>query len=243
MSDTKRLHVKLDFHERYPHPLQMYLDYPHHDILLNELESMCQERLRILFILEKAEMLPHKRFSSQWTEYIKLNINKDVENRFYKLFHWYSPTIDYNIRYADHVSHSFLKLVFCKNRMNAMWFKKREIDLFQIRFKQLSAQSVDEFLKLNKLNIPVISTTEKAMLREQLIGSTTNQKEDFDSVKFYKVPFQDACMLLPNLEVYLKAGIAYIPGNKLYAPVMQVFGRNFKQTLNVRIVIVKCNLN
>lgn len=63
---------------------------------------------------------------------------------------------DLKARRKDHISHYILQLAHCTSEELKKWFVHREVDLFKLRFSNLSPEGVRQFLKINDLNyVPV----------------------------------------------------------------------------------------
>lgn len=66
---------------------------------------------------------------------------------------------DYAARKADHISHFILRLSFCRTEELRRWFISRELDLFRLRWLNLSTEGKSDFIKINDLNYEPVSLT------------------------------------------------------------------------------------
>lgn len=66
---------------------------------------------------------------------------------------------DYAARKADHISHFILRLSFCRTEELRRWFISRELDLFRLRWLNLSSDGKSDFIRLNNLNYEPVSLT------------------------------------------------------------------------------------
>lgn len=64
---------------------------------------------------------------------------------------------DYAARKADHISHFILRLSFCRTEELRRWFISRELDLFRLRWLNLSTEGKSDFIRINDLNYEPVS--------------------------------------------------------------------------------------
>lgn len=210
--------------ELYPHDLQLYTMPPLCDISLTEFEDLAIERLQVLRIVEQASLRGHKILSNEWKNSILQDLHKDKLKKYARLVRASGPSgkdtkatdLDLQARRADHISNFILQLAYCRSEELRRWFISREVDLFKMRFLELTPASVEYFLELNNLIYKPISHEEKDAIRTALIESTANVNF-IDTVAFYKVPFREVTGLVKGRKVCLRSGFAYIPSSELVA--------------------------
>lgn len=228
MSDT--------LNEIYPHDLQLYLIPPANEITLSEFEDLALERLQVLRILEQATQKGHKTYSDDWKNCVRADLRKENLRVYMKLLGFSGSTEepDYQARRADHISHFILRLAFCRSEDLRRWFLSRELELFRLRFSNLSQQAITKFLQINKLDYIPITEKEKEGIKNELIESTAGlTSASADTVDFYKVPFQQVCSLVRNRRVYLHEGFAYIPNTELVVCILTTFRSQLSEALAV----------
>lgn len=220
----------------YPHDLQLYQTPPSNEVTLSEFEDLAVERLQVLRILEQATQKGHKTYSEDWKNCIKADLRKENLKVYSKLlgFSGTADEADYQARRADHISHFILRLAFCRSEDLRRWFLSRELELFKLRFANLSAQSITKFLQINKLDYLPISEEEKESIKNELMESTAGlSAASADMVDFYKVPFLQVCSLVKSRRVYLKNGFAYIPSSELVVCILTTFRAQLSEALAV----------
>lgn len=224
----------------YPHDLQLYRIPPSNEITLSEFEDLALERLQVLRILEQATQKGHKTFSDDWKNCVKADLRKENLKGYLKLlgFSGSANEPDYQARRADHISHFILRLAFCRSDDLRRWFLSRELELFRLRFSNLSRHSIKKFLELNKLDYVPITEEEKDSIKNELIECTAGlYNTTVDVVDFYKVPFALVCSLVKNRRVFLKKGFAYVPSSELVVCILTTF----RVQLNEALAVSKCN--
>lgn len=210
--------------ELYPHDLQLYTMPPLCDISLTEFEDLAIERLQVLRIVEQASLRGHKILSNEWKNAIIQDLHKDKLKKYARLLRATGPSgkdakateLELQARRADHISNFILQLAYCRSEELRRWFIAKEVDLFKMRFLELTPASVEYFLEINNLTYKPISSQEKDAIRTELIESTANLNF-IDTVPFYKVPFSEVTGLVKGRKVFLKSGFAYIPCSELVA--------------------------
>lgn len=226
----------------YPHDLQLYLTPPGYEITLTEFEDLAVERLQVLRILEQATQKGHKPYSEDWKNSVKADLRKDNLKGYSKLlgFTGVADEPDYQARRADHISHFILRLAFCRSDELRRWFLNRELELFKLRFSNLSKKNVAKFLQINTLNYVPITEEEKERLREELVESTAGLSiASVETTEFYKVPFVQVCSLVRNRRCYLHKGFAYIPSSDLVVCILTTFRTHLSEALAVYLKISK----
>lgn len=217
----------------YPHDLQLYQVPPGNEMALSEFEDITLERLQVLRILEQATQKGHKTHSDDWKNCVKADLRKENLKGYMKLlgFSGIADEPDYQARRADHISHFILRLAFCRSEDLRRWFLSRELELFRLRFSNLSSNNLKKFLELNKLDYVPITEEEKENIKNELVESTAGGT--VETVDFYKVPFLQVCSLVKNRRVYLQKGFAYIPSSELVVCILTKFRVQLSEALAV----------
>lgn len=242
-SGLRRKHLKVEsssLQDLYKHDLQLYIKPPNYEITLTEFEDLALDRLQVLRVLEQATHKGHKLFSQEWKDCVRADIKKENLNKFYRLIRstGISNPIDADLqaRRADHISHFILRLAYCRSDDLRRWFLARELELFSLRFHELTNESIEEFLALNKLTYTPISSEEKESIREELFESTVGLYDShIENCSFYKVAFTEACGLVKNRRVYLDNGLAYIPSSELVQCILTIFRAHLNESLAVSL--------
>lgn len=233
--------ISNDLLDLYPHELQMYSVPPGNEITLTEFEDLAMERLQVLRIIDLANNKDLKPFSNEWKDYIKQEVKKQNLNKFYRLLRYADSTntdLDLQARRADHISHFILRLAYCRSDYLRKWYIARELDLFKLRFLDLTTQGILKFLSLNNLTYKPISSEEKSSIINELMQSTTGLYDSqIEITDFYKVPFTEVCTLVKNRKVYLNKGFAYIPNTELITCILTIFRAKLSEALAVSNII------
>lgn len=226
--------------ERYPHDLQMYKIPPTEEINLKEFETLALERLTLLRSLATATTLKGLRaFSEEWKEYIVGELRNHGLKYYSRLFeNSRSSTTDADMqaRRKDHIAHFILRLAYCRNEELRRWFVARELELFKMRFINMSGDAVEAFFKLNNLCYNNITDEEKNSLIVFLRDSTPNPSPphtNVDNMKFYKVKFFEVLDLVKSRKVFLSGGYVYIPHRDFVSVLSAQFRTHLRQSLAV----------
>lgn len=224
----------------YPHDVQMYKIPPINEITLNELEEIALERVQLLRAIEQASFKGHKLYSNEWKECIKADLAKLGLKKYLRLLK--STGISnpsetgLQARKSDHISHFLLRLAYCRSDELRRWFVSRELELFKLRFIELSNESVNAFLKINNFTYQPITIEEKESIRKELIDTIFNLHEtNFDKVDIYKVHFTEVCALVRTRKCYLRKGFAYIPNTELVTCILTSYRIHLNQSLAVSL--------
>lgn len=223
----------------YPIDLQIYDKPPKNTLLLEEFEDLALERLQLLRIFEQASHKGHKPFSEDWKNCIKQDLKKENLKKYSRLlgFTGTSDNPDYQARRADHISHFILRLAYCRSEELRRWFLTHEVELFKLRFMNLSKHEVTKFLELNKLDYyKPMPDEEKDKIRSELIESTIGLSSALISTTdFYKIHFTEVCSLLKNRRAYLHKGFVYVPSSELVVCISTLFRARLSEALAVSV--------
>eukprot|EP00088_Acartia_fossae_P054307 TRINITY_DN6222_c0_g1_i12.p1 TRINITY_DN6222_c0_g1~~TRINITY_DN6222_c0_g1_i12.p1 ORF type:complete len:579 (+),score=140.39 TRINITY_DN6222_c0_g1_i12:186-1739(+) len=217
----------------------MYERPPHHDVSLQDFEDMAVERLKVLRTFEKHNMGGNTKFSAEWIDKIKADLDKHNLTEYYDLANMlgtHQKVKHLDNRKRDHISHFILRLAYCRSDELRRWFVTHETDLFRFRWKLIfkdNPQLLNQFMVASKISYQPISQAEKDALGEDLINGTSRGisahkvKED----DFYKVPWLEAMDLVRGRRVLVRAGYAYIPRDELMSLVVGVFRSQLSHNL------------
>lgn len=226
--------------ETYPHDLQMYKIPPTEDINLKEFETLALERLTLLRSLATATTLKGLRaYSDEWKEYVVGDLRNQGLKYYSKLFEVSrcgTTEADIQARRKDHIAHFILRLAYCRNEELRRWFVARELELFKMRFINMSGDAVDAFFKLNNLCYNNITDEEKGEVIVFLRESTPNPnppQTNVDNMKFYKVKFFEVLDLVKSRKVFLSGGYAYIPHRDFVSVLSAQFRTHLRQSLAI----------
>jgi len=223
----------------YPAPLQMYERPPKCDVALQEFEDMAVERLKVLRILEKHNMGGAAKFSQEWSEKIKADLEKSQLGEYFELANTIGlqqKVKHFENRKMDHISHFILRLAYCRSDELRRWFVTHETDLFRFRWKLIlkdNPELMNDFMKDSQLSYLPITKAEKEELGDDLLNGTKggisgHKLADDD---FYKVPWMEAMDLVRARRVLVRGGFAYIPRDELMSLVVGVFRSKLSHNL------------
>merc|ERR1719381_184989 len=103
----------------------MYDRPPVCDVSLQEFEDMAVERLKVLRVIEKHNMGGSTKFSTEWMEKIKADLEKQNLEGYLDLANLLGSNQKmkhYENRRADHISHFILRLAYCRSDELRKWF-------------------------------------------------------------------------------------------------------------------------
>ncbi|XP_048515187.1 DNA primase large subunit isoform X2 [Athalia rosae] len=237
MRRTSRVTPKIaSLQEIYPHDLQFYRIPPSGRITLDEFHQLSMERMKVLRIIEsvhiQSDITPDQRLpiiisqlrnDKTLYHYVKLlkTTGSDVPNEAQLI-----------ARQRDHTSHFILHLAHCLTDDLKRWLIAREVELFKLRYRNLSSEAIQQFLKINDLNYVPISQNDKDDIKQYLCQSTWGHSEaNVDVTNFYKVSFDEVGDLVKSRKVYVKSGFAYIPEKELVTIFVTIFRIQLAQAL------------
>lgn len=133
----------------------------------------------------------------------------------------------------DAVSHHILRLAYAASNEKRQWFIAQEATLFRHRFEKESPEQVSHFMQTSGLDYKPISDAERSSIERELrtVWEVTGAGKDqatgevtpFEATKFFKVSFRAALDLVGKRRVFVKAGYAYVPRDKLISIIMARF--------------------
>ncbi|XP_024867223.1 DNA primase large subunit-like isoform X2 [Temnothorax curvispinosus] len=197
----------------YPHDLQLYQNVPFGEVTLNELEEICETRLKVLSLVERIHLKKLTMSVSQRKAALVEKLREEGMDKFATLVD--SPgckshtDTDICARRNDHISHLILRSVVAFNAFKKHWFLKQEARLFKWRFSSLDNEGVRQFMCVNNFVFTPISQSEKEDIREYLRISSPHVS-DIDSTQFYRIPFSHVASLIKKRKVFIMQGEAFI---------------------------------
>lgn len=60
-----------------------------------------------------------------------------------------STETDLQYRKKDHVSHFVMRLSYCQDPVQQMWFINQEVELFKLRFSSLDKEGIEKLLSMH----------------------------------------------------------------------------------------------
>ncbi|XP_071554134.1 DNA primase large subunit-like isoform X2 [Temnothorax nylanderi] len=194
--------IKLSPGDVYPHDLQLYQNVPFGEITLNELEEICETRLKVLSLVERIHLRKLTMSVSQRKAALVEKLREEGMDKFATLVD--SPgcrshtDMDICARRNDHISHLILRSVVAFNTFKKHWFFKQEARLFKWRFSSLDSEGVRQFIQ-----------SEKEDIREYLQMSSPHVS-NIDNTQFYRIPFSHVASLIKKRKVFIMQGEAFI---------------------------------
>lgn len=204
--------------ESYLHDLQLYKYYPEGNFPLQELETICKQRVEVLQYVDKIYVdAGIKRKASECKANLIDTLKKNGYDIFVKIINGASKELGSDIKFAnevlhlrrqDHVSHFMLRAAFASNERR--WFHVQELRLFYWRLYTSTIEEMKEFLRINELTTHDISEEDKEELENYV--KTNNL---YIGMPFYKVPFTLVMDLVQMRKVFLRHGMAFVPEKEL----------------------------
>jgi len=228
--------------EAYPAALNLYPVPPTQDISLELFEDLAVQRLRVLRIIEKQNLSGKTKFSSDWQEAIRRDLNEAKPTSLASFFQLCPRAEGKRVsgweehRMLDHTSHFITRLAYCRTEELRRWFVTHESDLFRFRWgcvKEDFPEEIQTFLRTCGLDYEAISEEEKADKKEKLIAAAGYgiSPAKFEEEKYYKVSWLEAIDLVRARRVYIEAGMAYIPSSEVLSLVIGVFRSKLSHNL------------
>lgn len=133
----------------------------------------------------------------------------------------------------DAVSHHILRLAYASSEDKRRWLLSNEAALFRYRFEIETPEQIADFMRTNGLDYSPISDGERSEIETELriVWEATGSGKDrdggeptsFEATKFFKVSFKSALDLVATRRVFVKAGYAYVPRDKLISIILARF--------------------
>ncbi|XP_013394623.1 DNA primase large subunit [Lingula anatina] len=220
---------------RFTHNLLFYTLPPKDVISLQEFEDYAVERLKLLKAVENAgakHLKGSDEYNNSVRDELKKFINHSSKPKNGSIYDMSDKEYD-DIR-KDLISHFVLRLAYCKSDELRRWYIQQETDLFRYRFSVESKESIQMFLKENKLNYSPIPFEEKQGILKKLADSHKDMTISLaEATDFYRVPFTEALDLVKARKVYVHRGYVYVPYNELVSIILGVFRTHLSHALAV----------
>ncbi len=139
-------------------------------------------------------------------------------------------------RKKDHYSHFILRLAFAATESLRQRFVRVESQLFQMRWQNDDQRERRGFTKSLELNWEMINEQEKGELREQLLSATDRfgkREKDVLGEGWFKVDWMMVPELVAKRKVFIKGGMAYVPGGEQMSMVVHEFENRLAKALEV----------
>ncbi|XP_072751767.1 DNA primase large subunit isoform X2 [Anoplolepis gracilipes] len=213
----------------YPHDLQLYQNVPFGEIMLDELQEICETRLKVLTLVERIHLQKLKMSVSQRKVALVKELYKEGIDEFARLINSSGCTShteeDIRVRRRDHISHFVLRSVVAFNALKKRWFFKQETRLFKWRFSSLNNEGIKQFMCINNFNFTPISQNEKEGIKEYLKMSSLHIS-NIANIQFYKVLFSHVISLVKKRKVFIMNGEAFVPEGEIAFVFVPYFKRN-----------------
>jgi DNA primase large subunit len=152
----------------------------------------------------------------------------------------------------DWISHFVLRLAYCRTEDLRRWFLAQEVALLKYRLNNTNSNSntnspkgggnaIAKALKSILPNAHVLTPEELKPLLPKILAATPSLNQNplqvgstraaGNSNVIYRVPFTQALDLVQHRQVFVKAGMAYIPESKLLTLVTAKFRTNLSRQL------------
>ncbi|KYN07625.1 PREDICTED: DNA primase large subunit-like [Cyphomyrmex costatus] len=204
--------------DSYSHDLQLYQNVPFGNITLEELQEICETRLKVLSLVERIHLQKLTMSVSQRRVALVEELHKQGIDEFARLINSSGckslTYMDIRARRRDHISHFMLRSTVAFNEYKKRWFFKQEARLFKWRFSSLNNEGIRQFMCINNFDFTLISQNEKENIREHLQMSSPNVS-DVDNTKFYRVPFFYIANLIRKRKVFIMQGEAFVPEQEM----------------------------
>lgn len=133
-------------------------------------------------------------------------------------------------RRKDHYSHFVLRLAFSATEDLRARFSRLETQLFRLRFSDDDVRDRQDFVESLKLDWEKVTDAERLKLKDQL-HAVSPKKRDEEDLGFFKVAWTQVPELVERRQVYLKAGMAYVPAREQTSMVVSEFTRHLDRAL------------
>ncbi|KAH6641380.1 eukaryotic and archaeal DNA primase, large subunit-domain-containing protein [Chaetomium tenue] len=216
---------------QYPHRLNFYATPPTADITLEQFEQWAINRLRVLAELEACS------FRNKTLAETALHMKPLLEKYLPLDASSSNSSVLHLQRQQDHYSHFILRLAFASTEDLRRRFARVETMLFRLRFQTDDSRERAAFVSKLNLDWEPVSDEEKRELAPRLAttvgfgyGKRAQQvlDEDWCKVDWTRVPD-----LVEGRKVFVKAGMAYVPGREQQSMVLNAFSKRLGQALEL----------
>ncbi|CAI6084012.1 hypothetical protein V2G26_020131 [Clonostachys chloroleuca] len=210
----------------YPYRLNFYADAPTADITLEQFEQWAIDRLRVLAELEACSF--RNKTPAETATHMKSIVDK------------YLP-LDSNTssskvalqRQKDHYSHFILRLAFSSTEDLRRRFTRVETMLFRMRLASDDQNERNSFI--NSLNLDwclPVTDEEKAELASEL-ADVSPRRTNVEEETWFKVDWERVPDLVESRRVFVKRGMAYVPGREQSSMITVEFQARLEKQLEL----------
>lgn len=139
-------------------------------------------------------------------------------------------------RQKDHYSHFILRLAFASTEDLRRRFSRVESMLFRLRFQADDLKDRQAFVESLNLDWETVTSEERALYASQLQAAGGGYPKNIEEESFFKVDWERVPELVDNRRVFLKAGMAYVPGREQLSMVVAEFTSLLDKALEVRLL-------
>jgi DNA primase large subunit len=138
-------------------------------------------------------------------------------------------------RQKDHYSHFILRLAFSSTDDLRRRFSRVETTLFRLRFMADDARERSEFVDTLGLDWEVVGEDEKREFGQQLldVAGAFAKRLRLEDESWFKVDWERVPELVESRKVFLKNGMAYVPGREQMSMVVAEFTGRLDKALEV----------
>jgi len=201
--------------------LSLYNTAPQAEITLEEFELYALDRLQVLRTIESLRLRGVKgdEFRMKLEEVIATCLPMT------------QGTVE-EVR-KDQVSHFILRIAYCKTEDLRRWFLKHESELFRFRLERLDSGERAKFMEQSGLAYDMVSKEDVLRLKAQLQAVPIFSQQpgygqgahtvEVTRTQFFRIPFTQALDLVAHRQVFLEAGFAYVPVERLVSIIVARF--------------------
>ena len=137
-------------------------------------------------------------------------------------------------RKKDHYGHFILRLAFASTEDLRRRFARVETALFKLRWQSDDARERKAFVETLELEWETVGEAEKMELREELLaaGGYRKHHEQMED-GWFKVGWEKVPELVEGRRVFIKKGMAYVPGREQMSMVVAEFTSRLEKALEV----------
>ncbi|CZR68956.1 related to DNA primase large chain [Phialocephala subalpina] len=211
----------------YKHRLNFYITPPTADITLEQFEQWAIDRLRVLAELEACSF--RNKSPSETAEHMKPLLQK-----YLPLSATSSGSSNLQAeRQKDHYSHFILRLAFASTEDLRRRFSRVETMLFRLRFQADDLRDRGAFVESLSLDWETVGSEERAMYAPQLQAAGGGFPKNIEEESYFKVDWERVPELVENRRVFLKGGMAYVPGREQLSMVVAEFTSRLEKALEL----------
>ena len=209
--------------------LSLYNTAPQAEITLEEFELYALDRLQVLRTIESLRLRGVKgdEFRMKLEEVIATCLPMT------------QGTVE-EVR-KDQVSHFILRIAYCKTEDLRRWFLKHESELFRFRLERLDSGERAKFMEQSGLAYDMVSKEDVLRLKAQLQAVPIFSQQpgygqgahtvEVTRTQFFRIPFTQALDLVAHRQVFLEAGFAYVPVERLVSIIVARFRSSLSRGL------------